>query len=55
MLAEQDIQSFCTALISKSPVPGGGGASALAGALAACLGRHGRSIDQGQEKVYPGG
>lgn len=53
MLAEQDIQSFCTALISKSPVPGGGGASALAGALAACLGGMAVLLTRGKKKFIP--
>lgn len=53
MLAEQDIQSFCTALISKSPVPGGGGASALAGALAACLGGMAIQLTRGKKKFIP--
>ena len=53
MIAEQDIQSFCTALISKSPVPGGGGASALAGALAACLGGMAVQLTRGKKKFIP--
>lgn len=53
MLAEQDIQSFCTALISKSPVPGGGGASALTGALAACLGGMAVQLTRGKKKFIP--
>lgn len=53
MLAEQEIQSFCTALISKSPVPGGGGASALAGALAACLGGMAIQLTRGKKKFIP--
>ncbi len=53
MLAEQEIQSFCTALISKSPVPGGGGASALAGALAACLGGMAVQLTRGKKKFIP--
>ena len=53
MLAEQEIQSFCTALISKSPVPGGGGASALAGAVAACLGGMAIQLTRGKKKFIP--
>ena len=53
MLAEQEIQSFCTALISKSPVPGGGGASALAGALAACRGGMAVQLTRGKKKFIP--
>ena len=53
MLAEQEIQSFCTALISRRPVPGGGGASALAGALAACLGGMAIQLTRGKKKFIP--
>ncbi len=53
MLAEQEIQSFCTALISKSPVPGGGGASALAGAVAAGLGGMAVQLTRGKKKFIP--
>lgn len=37
MLTDNTIKEFLTALSSKSPVPGGGSASALSGALAASL------------------
>jgi len=33
MLEQQTIQEFLSALSSKAPVPGGGGASAIAGAI----------------------
>ena len=38
MTEQQTIKDFVKVLSSKQPVPGGGGASALAGALAAALG-----------------
>ena len=36
-LTEKSCMDFCAALASSAPVPGGGGAAALAGALAAAL------------------
>ena len=50
MLEEQSIQDFSVALMSKSPVPGGGGVSALAGALAACLGGMAANLTLGKKK-----
>ena len=38
MAEEQTIKEFLEVLSSREPVPGGGGASALAGALGAALG-----------------
>lgn len=43
-------EEFCRALASKAPVPGGGGASALAGALAAALGNMVGCLTVGKKK-----
>ena len=51
MLEEQSIKDFSAALMSKSPVPGGGGVSALAGALA---GRHGNESHDRQKEIHSG-
>ena len=53
MLEEQSIKDFSAALMSKSPVPGGGGVSALAGALAACLGGMATNLTIGKRKFIP--
>lgn len=53
MIAKQSIGSFADALNSKSPVPGGGGVSALAGALAACLGGMAAHLTIGKKKFIP--
>lgn len=53
MIAKQSIESFAAALNSKSPVPGGGGVSALAGALAACLGGMAAHLTIGKKKFIP--
>ena len=53
MLEEQSIKDFSVALMSKSPVPGGGGVSALAGALAACLGGMATNLTIGKRKFIP--
>ena len=37
-MTEKSLGAFAADLASKAPVPGGGGAAALAGALAAALG-----------------
>lgn len=47
---EKDINSFLAELTSKAPVPGGGGASALAGALGASLGGMVCSLTTGKKK-----
>ncbi|MDR2610512.1 MAG: cyclodeaminase/cyclohydrolase family protein [Clostridiales Family XIII bacterium] len=47
---ERDIAGFLDELSSKSPTPGGGGASALAGALAAALGSMVANLTIGKEK-----
>ena len=44
------ITEFCTTLSSSAPVPGGGGASALAGALGASLGNMVCSLTTGKKK-----
>ena len=43
-------QDFCEILASKAPVPGGGGASALAGALAIALGNMVGNLTIGKKK-----
>ncbi|MBR5065115.1 MAG: cyclodeaminase/cyclohydrolase family protein, partial [Oscillospiraceae bacterium] len=44
------IKDFVSELSSKAPVPGGGGASALAGALGAALGNMVCSLTVGKKK-----
>lgn len=51
MTAEKTIESFLKELFSKSPVPGGGGASALGGAVGAALGGMVSSLTVGK-KTY---
>lgn len=53
MLEERSIKDFATVLTSKSPIPGGGGVSALAGALAACLGGMAINLTTGKKKFIP--
>lgn len=50
MIKEQRIEEFLEALSSKQPVPGGGGASALGGALAASLGLMVGNLTVGKKK-----
>lgn len=47
---EYSCQDFCEVLASKAPVPGGGGASALAGALAIALGNMVGNLTIGKKK-----
>ena len=47
---EYTCQEFCEILASKAPVPGGGGASALAGALAIALGNMVGNLTIGKKK-----
>lgn len=44
------IDSFLSELASKAPVPGGGGASALGGALGSCLGQMVGNLTVGKKK-----
>ena len=48
--SEKTLEEFARALASASPTPGGGGASALAGALAAALGNMVGSLTVGKAK-----
>lgn len=48
--SEKTLEEFTRALSSSSPTPGGGGASALAGALAAALGNMVGSLTVGKPK-----
>ena len=50
MVEQQTIQDFLTVLSSKQPVPGGGGASALAGALGNALGQMVVNLTLGKKK-----
>ncbi|MGL5437755.1 MAG: cyclodeaminase/cyclohydrolase family protein [Lachnospiraceae bacterium] len=50
MTGEQKIYDYLDRLSSKAPVPGGGGASALGGALAAALGQMVANLTVGKER-----
>ncbi|MBE5869931.1 MAG: cyclodeaminase/cyclohydrolase family protein [Lachnospiraceae bacterium] len=50
MMAEQTIQEFINVLSSKEPVPGGGGASALAAAVGMALGSMVANLTAGKKK-----
>ena len=47
---QQTIQEFLDTLSSKAPVPGGGGASALAGALGSALGQMVANLTIGKKR-----
>lgn len=49
-MKELSCEDFCQVLASKAPVPGGGGASALAGALAIALGNMVGNLTIGKKK-----
>lgn len=50
MVVQMEIGSFVEALSSKAPIPGGGGASALAGALGSALGQMVGNLTIGKKK-----
>ncbi|AIS53135.1 methenyl-tetrahydrofolate cyclohydrolase [Thermoanaerobacter kivui] len=50
MLVEKNIREFIEVLASKEPVPGGGGAAALAGAIGNALGSMVGNLTVGKEK-----
>ena len=49
-MTEKSLGAFAADLASKAPVPGGGGAAALAGALAAALGSMVCELTLGKKK-----
>ena len=52
--ADMKLREYQEILASKAPVPGGGGASAAAASLGACLGHMVGSLTTGKKK-YGGG
>ena len=50
MVEQKTIEGFLEVLSSKEPVPGGGGASALAGALGNALGQMVANLTIGKKK-----
>ena len=50
MMKQQSIEKFIASLSSKSPVPGGGGASALGGAIGSSLGSMVGNLTLGKKK-----
>ena len=50
MVEQNTIKEFLETLSSKAPVPGGGGASALAGALGNALGQMVANLTVGKKK-----
>ena len=52
-LSSLQISAFTQELISKAPVPGGGGAAALIGALASALGGMAAGLTIGKKKFLP--
>lgn len=51
MIKEQVIQDFLDVLSSKEPVPGGGGASALCGAVGNALGQMVANLTVGKKNM----
>ena len=49
--ANQSCQEFTEVLASRAPVPGGGGASALVGALGVALGEMVGNLTVGKKKI----
>ena len=52
-LADLSCRAFSEQLFSKAPVPGGGGAAALIGSLAAALGAMAANLTIGKKKFLP--
>ena len=49
-LGDQELGDFLTRLASASPIPGGGGASALSGACGVCLGMMVGNLTTGKKR-----